>query len=70
MFISTELQGQVQLLISQKRKIDAVKLIVDTIHCSLKEAKEFADNYILTNHRYPLNKLMPNYYHYYRKGKN
>ncbi|SDE86169.1 Ribosomal protein L7/L12 C-terminal domain-containing protein [Mucilaginibacter pineti] len=45
MTISKEIEQQIELLLSQNRKLEAVKLVVDTTHCGLKDAKEFVDNF-------------------------
>jgi ribosomal protein L7/L12 len=45
MIISKELEAKIQALLLQNRKIEAIKLVVDTTRCGLKEAKDLVDNY-------------------------
>lgn len=45
MIISKEMELQIELLLSQNRKLEAVKLVLDTTHCGLKDAKDFVDNF-------------------------
>jgi ribosomal protein L7/L12 len=45
MMISKEMEQQIELLLSQNRKLEAVKLVLETTHCGLKEAKDFVDNF-------------------------
>jgi ribosomal protein L7/L12 len=44
MMVSTGIKTEVEQLISQKRKIEAIKLVHDDTGCSLKEAKDYIDN--------------------------
>jgi ribosomal protein L7/L12 len=41
MMISKEMGQQIELLLSQNRKVEAIKLVLDTTHCGLKNAKDF-----------------------------
>ncbi|MEZ2444005.1 hypothetical protein AB6805_19925 [Chitinophaga sp. RCC_12] len=44
MNISQDTENKVRLLLQQHRKVEAVKLVYDTAHCGLKEAKDYVDN--------------------------
>ncbi len=44
-----ELEQKLQILISNNRKIEAVKLYFEHAKCSLKEAKDYVDNFNLSN---------------------
>jgi ribosomal protein L7/L12 len=44
MNISQDTESKVRLLVQQHRKLEAVKLVYDTTHCGLKEAKDYVDN--------------------------
>jgi ribosomal protein L7/L12 len=45
MIITEDLERQIKLLLSQNRKIEAIKLVVDATHCGLKNAKDYIDNF-------------------------
>lgn len=45
MNVPEELDRQIALLLSQNRKVEAVKLVVDTMHCGLKNAKDYVDSF-------------------------
>lgn len=45
MIISKETEQQVQLLLSQKKKVLAVQVVRDQTGCSLSQAKEFVDHF-------------------------
>jgi ribosomal protein L7/L12 len=47
MNISKDAENKVRLLLQQQRKLEAVKLVHDTTHCGLKEAKDYVDNFQL-----------------------
>lgn len=44
MNISKDTENKVRLLLQQHRKLEAVKLVYNTAHCGLKEAKDYVDN--------------------------
>lgn len=45
MDISKELENNIRLLLSKGKKVEAVKLVKDNVHCGLKEAKDFIDDF-------------------------
>ena len=45
MEISKELESKIQFLLSKGKKIEAVKLVKNTMNCGLKEAKDFVDGF-------------------------
>ncbi|EHQ28384.1 hypothetical protein [Mucilaginibacter paludis] len=45
MVLSKAIEAEVQTLIMQNRRLRAVKLVVDTTGCGLKDAKDFVDSF-------------------------
>jgi ribosomal protein L7/L12 len=49
MIISENIKREIEILLSENRKVEAIKLVMDTTHIHLKEAKDFIDNYKTAN---------------------
>ncbi len=45
MILSKDVESQIGQLLSKNKKIEAIKLVIDTTKCGLKEAKNFIDHY-------------------------
>lgn len=45
MVLTQDVETKLRLLLAQNRKLEAVKLVLDSTGCGLKEAKEFVDNF-------------------------
>ncbi len=49
MIISENVKREIEILLSENRKIEAIKLVMDTTHIHLREAKDYIDNYKTAN---------------------
>jgi ribosomal protein L7/L12 len=45
MTINEDVKREIEILLSENRKVEAIKLVMDTTHTHLKEAKDYIDNY-------------------------